>query len=69
MGPKGLLGRRALIVLALTALVIATAVSATGPTVNQQVREANAPAWTRSHRNDNRNGPSQPGRPVRFSES
>ena len=43
MGLKGLLGRRALIVLALTALVIATAVSATGPTVNQQVQQANAP--------------------------
>jgi predicted amidohydrolase YtcJ len=43
MGLKGLLGRRALIVLALAALVIATAVSATGPTVNQQVRQANAP--------------------------
>jgi len=43
MGIKGLLGRRALIVLALTALVIATAVNATGPTVNQQVQQANAP--------------------------
>ncbi len=43
MGFKRLLGSRALIALALTALVIATAVSATGPTVNQQVLKANAP--------------------------
>lgn len=35
--------RRALIGLAVAALVVAAAVNATGPTVNQQVREANSP--------------------------
>jgi predicted amidohydrolase YtcJ len=40
---KRLLGRRALVGLALAALVAAAAVGASGPTVNQQIRKANAP--------------------------
>jgi predicted amidohydrolase YtcJ len=38
-----LVGRRVLVGLAVTALVVAAAVSASGPTVNQQIRVANAP--------------------------
>jgi predicted amidohydrolase YtcJ len=38
-----LVGRRALIGLTLVALIVAAAVSASGPTVNQQIRAANAP--------------------------
>jgi predicted amidohydrolase YtcJ len=43
MKVKRLVGRRAVIVLAVVALVVAAAVNATGPTVNQQIRVANAP--------------------------
>ena len=43
MKVKRLVGRRAVIGLALVALVVAAAVNATGPTVNQQIRVANAP--------------------------
>ncbi len=38
-----LVGRRVLVGLTLAALVVAAAVSASGPTVNQQIRVANAP--------------------------
>ena len=38
-----LIGRRVLVGLAVAALVVAAAVSASGPTVNQQIRVANAP--------------------------
>ena len=38
-----LIGRRVLVGLAVVALVVAAAVSASGPTVNQQIRVANAP--------------------------
>jgi predicted amidohydrolase YtcJ len=38
-----LVGRRVLVGLAVVALVVAAAVSASGPTVNQQIRVANAP--------------------------
>lgn len=38
-----LVGRRVLVGLAVAALVVAAAVSASGPTVNQQIRAANAP--------------------------
>ena len=38
-----LVGRRVLVGLVVTALVVAAAVSASGPTVNQQIRVANAP--------------------------
>ena len=38
-----LVGRRVLVGLAVAALVVAAAVSASGPTVNQQIRVANAP--------------------------
>ncbi len=43
MEVKGFVRRRALIGLAVAALVVAAAVSASGPTVNQQIRKANAP--------------------------
>jgi hypothetical protein len=43
MKVQRLVGRRALIGLTLAALVVAAAVSASGPTVNQQIRVANAP--------------------------
>ena len=43
MKVQRLVGRRVLVGLTLAALVVAAAVSASGPTVNQQIRVANAP--------------------------
>jgi hypothetical protein len=67
MAVKGFVRRRALIGLGVAALVVAAAVSASGPTVNQQLRQANAPDLilyngliTTLDRNGSREGRSSP---------